>query len=190
MAPPNIQTPQEIRQHIWKQLGQASQDKDHAWRTPVLATMATMGSDGAVNARTVVLREVDVAGQTLSIYTDRRSPKVSELLNDPNALFIFWSAQLSWQLRVRVTISIETATPRVEALWQRIQHSAAADDYLGSTAPGSPRQAEQNACKDPQPEHHFALLSAQVREIDWLELGRGGHRRARLLADSWQWLTP
>jgi len=33
-------------------------------------------------------------------------------------------------------------------------------------------------------------LSAQVNEIDWLELARGGHRRARLSADTWEWLTP
>jgi hypothetical protein len=42
----DFQTPQEIRQPIWKELGRASQDLHHAWRTPVLATV---GKDGAVN---------------------------------------------------------------------------------------------------------------------------------------------
>jgi len=183
-----FQTPQEIRQQIWKELGRASQDRHHAWRTPVLATA---GSDGTVNARTVVLRDVDVAQQMLRIYTDRRSPKVSELATEPDALFVFWSTRLSWQLRVRVAMSTQTAGPLVEAHWQGVQQSAAAADYLvGAAAPGTPCPEAQSASTAPHTNHNFALLSAQVREIDWLELGRTGHRRARLLADTWQWLTP
>jgi hypothetical protein len=26
--------------------------------------------------------------------------------------------------------------------------------------------------------------------MDWLELSRAGHRRARLSANTWEWLTP
>jgi len=183
----DLQTPLEIRQHIWKELGRASQDRHHAWRTPVLATV---GSDGAANARTVVLRGVDAAHQTLRIYTDQRSAKVSELVNEPNALFVFWSDRLNWQLRVRVTISIETAGPHVQALWQQVQQSAAAADYLGPAAPGSPCPDAQCGTTAGDGVNHFALLSAQALEMDWLELGRGGHRRARLFPDAWQWLTP
>ena len=183
----HFETPQEIRQQIWKELGRATRDRHHAWRTPVLASA---GSGGAVNARTVVLREVDVARQTLSIYTDSRSPKVSELANQPNALFIFWSTRLNWQLRVRVTMAIQTTGPHIEALWQRVQQSPSAADYLRSEAPGSPCSQAQSPPTAPQINPNFALLSAEVHEIDWLELGRGGHRRAQVLADTWQWLTP
>lgn len=82
----DFQTCQEIRQQIWKELGRASQDRHHAWRTPVLATT---GQDGTVNARTVVLRSVDQAGQTLQFFTDQRSPKVAEIANEPKAMFVF-----------------------------------------------------------------------------------------------------
>jgi pyridoxine/pyridoxamine 5'-phosphate oxidase len=51
-----LDTSQDIRQQIWKELGRASVDRHHAWRTPVLATV---GCDGSPNARTVVLRKVD-----------------------------------------------------------------------------------------------------------------------------------
>jgi pyridoxamine 5'-phosphate oxidase len=182
-----LQTPQEIHQQIWKELGRASRDRHHAWRTPVLATT---GSDGVPNARTVVLREVDAERQRLYIYTDRRSPKVRELAKTPDALFVFWSTRLHWQLRVLVVLSIQTEGPRVEALWQHIQQTPAAADYLGRQAPGSPLAAPQSGFASPQPESQFALLDAQVREIDWLELGRDGHRRASFREDSWQWLAP
>jgi hypothetical protein len=42
----------------------------------------------------------------------------------------------------------------------------------------------------PTPTHSFALLRAQVLQMDWLELSRDGHRRAQLSANTWEWLTP
>lgn len=182
-----LQTPCEIRSQIWRELARASQDRHHAWRTPVLATV---GSDGLANARVVVLREVDVAHQTLRVYTDARSPKTRELLHQPQALFVFWSERLKWQLRARVLISVEADGAEVQARWQRVQHSASAADYLGPVAPGDERQTAQSRSASADADHHFALLSAQVLEIDWLELSRDGHRRANLRADSWRWLSP
>lgn len=182
-----LQTPHEIREQIWQELARASHDRHHAWRTPVLATV---GRDGLANARVVVLREVDVAHQTLRVYTDARSHKVRELLQEPQALFVFWSDRLNWQLRVRVAIAVETAGPGVQARWQRVRQSASAADYLGPVAPGDALEAAQGEPAAADDEHHFALLGAQVLEIDWLELSRDGHRRASLRADSWQWLAP
>jgi len=183
----DFQTLQEIRQHIWKELGRASKDRHHAWRTPVLATVS---GEGEVNARTVVLREVDVDQHMLRFYTDRRSPKVSELLQERNALIVFWSTRLNWQLRIRVNISVETDGPEVQALWQRLKNSPSASDYLGLSAPGSSLQEAYSTSQKPDTVHHFALLSAHVQDLDWLELRRGGHRRARLHNDTAQWLTP
>lgn len=182
-----LQTPQEIRQQIWKELVLASQDRHHAWRTPVLATAA---DDGLVNARTVVLRQVDAALGTLVIFTDQRSPKVSEIGNQQAALFVFWSSRLQWQLRVRVNISARASGPEVEALWQRVSQSAGANDYLGPVAPGAAWRESANTPEDSSKNCYFAVLSAKVTEMDWLELGREGHRRARILADTWEWLTP
>lgn len=182
-----FQTPQEIRQQIWRELGRASQDRHHAWRTPVLATV---DRDGNANARTVVLRNVDVANQALLLFTDRRSPKVEEILKEPRAMFVFWSARLNWQLRVRVSITHQTSGPQVEAQWQRVKQTDAAADYLSALAPGSPVPEASAVLALPQQTDNFTLLIAQVTEIDWLELARAGHRRACLTQSAWQWLTP
>ena len=182
-----LDTSQEIRQQIWKELGRASVDRHHAWRTPVLATV---GCDGSPNARTVVLRKVDTNQQTLYFYTDARSAKVSELTKEPKAVLAFWSGRLNWQLRVKVEISVATHGPEIQALWQRIQQSASAADYLATEAPGSERTTGFSTAQNLSGDHHFALLNAQVLQMDWLELGHGAHRRARLSADTWQWLVP
>ena len=182
-----LDTSQEIRQQIWKELGRASVDRHHAWRTPVLATV---GCDGSPNARTVVLRKVDTNQQTLYFYTDARSAKVSELTKEPKAVLAFWSGRLNWQLRVKVEISVATDGPELQALWQRVQHSASAADYLATEAPGTERTTGFSTAQNLSGDHHFALLNAQVLQMDWLELGHGAHRRARLSADTWHWLIP
>ena len=178
-----LQTPHEIREQIWRELTRASQDRHHAWRTPVLATV---GGDGFANARVVVLREVDRAQQTLRVYTDARSPKVRDLLLEPQALIVFWSDRLNWQLRARVATSAETAGPEVQARWQRVRQSASATDYLGPISPGDGLESAQGEAMSSDAVHHFALLSAQVLEMDWLELSRNDHRRANLRADGWR----
>ena len=182
-----LHEPQDIRQQIWKELGRASVDRHHAWRTPVLATV---GCDGSPNARTVVLRKVDTNQQTLYFYTDARSAKVSELTKEPKAVLAFWSGGLNWQLRVKVEISVATDGPEIQALWQRVQQSASAADYLATEAPGTERTTGFSTAQNLSGDHHFALLNAQVLQMDWLELGHGAHRRARLSADTWQWLVP
>ena len=182
------------------ELKRATQDRHHAWRTPVLATSA---ADGMPNARTVVLREVDDNLAQLRFYTDARSAKVAELDNQGVALLVFWSKRLNWQLRVRAAVSIHVTGSVVDDVWARVSQSAAAGDYLSSSTPGviiDVSSAVQPA-KTPvtpslaspvvsAPNHHLVVLSAHVQEIDWLELARSGHRRARLRADSWDWLAP
>ena len=198
-----LQTPPEIRKRIWQELARAVQDRHHEWRTPVLATTQMGGAPnartgGVPNARVVVLREVDADLARLNIYTDSRSDKVSEIANHPDALLVFWSKRLSWQLRVRATMTVHTTGPLVDAAWERVRQTAAAGDYLSPAAPGSTLSAAPSSKDGTQPtnpsnptsQHHLAIIEAQIQEIDWLELARSGHRRARLRADTWDWLIP
>jgi hypothetical protein len=127
-----------------------------------------------------------IQGQ-IQIFTDARSPKVTEIGDTSNAVFVFWSTKLSWQIRVRVDISVLTTGPVVAALWDRVKQSASAGDYLSPSAPGSLLSSDASEPVEiGYVEPNFAVLNAQVREIDWLELARTGHRRARLTSDSWE----
>ena len=187
-----FQTPEEIRQHIWKELGRATHDRHHSWRTPVLATAT---DDGYVNARTVVLRRVDALDQVLEIYTDHRSSKVAELTAQPLAYLVFWSPRLHWQLRVRAKWSVHTTGADVASRWQAVRQTRSAGDYMSNLHPGAslPEDgsgAQGDAFTRNIDENYFAILQAHVVEIDWLELGRQQHRRAKLIGETWQWLNP
>jgi len=180
-------TEPEIRQRIWMELQRATQDQHHEWRTPVLATV---DANGTPQARTVVLRQALDKPAQLQVYTDSRSPKVAELAAHSRTALVFWSTRLSWQLRVQADITVQTAGPEVDAAWARVSQSAAAGDYLSVTAPGAALVHAHTAPDEARHPHHLTVLTAQVLEIDWLELARSGHRRATISADTWVWRVP
>lgn len=177
---------------LWGQLTLAVTDKTHAWRTAVLATR----EGDAVDARTVVLREVRKEQQQLLFYTDPRAGKVQQLLAHPQAVLVLWSPLLGWQIRLQVELSIQTQGLDVTSRWARIKMSPAAQDYLSPWPPGAVLAANNErppvAAPQPHPEAgvFFGVVTAQVRGIDWLELHPQGHRRAFFDADGARWLQP
>lgn len=175
---------------IWHELARATQDRQHAWRTPVLATV---GLDQHPNARTVVLRQAREPSGELVFFTDGRSPKVAELQIRPQASLVFWSPQLRWQLRVSARLQALTSGTEVDAAWARVGWSASAGDYLTAQAPGHPL-ADGGVPPDSPADrtaHHLAVVVARIESMDWLELGLDGkHQRARIEGPAVQPLTP
>ena len=170
---------------VWEQLATAVQDREHAWRTPVLAT-----TDGKVaDARTVILREVDAKTSRLLFYTDQRSAKVAQLLSHPAATLVMWSPALHWQLRCRVQLSLEDDGLAVSSRWAHVKLSPAAQDYLSPLPPGAVLQSAAPT-HETLARTHFSVVVAQVVAIDWLELHAEGHRRARFESDTACWLQP
>ena len=182
-----LQTDHDIRQRIWLELQRATHDRHHEWRTPVLATI---GTSGLPEARTVVLRQADALSARLVFYTDSRSPKMAELLATPHACWMFWSKRLSWQLRVQAHMTVQTCGPQIDEVWERMRQSPAAGDYLAATAPGAPLPDGSQPQAIGDGPHHLAMASAQVLTMDWLELDRTGHRRALLTNSAFEWRVP
>ena len=172
-----------IERACWLELAQAARDRTHPWRVMTLATVDGLGAD----ARSVVLRDVDEAARAVIFYTDARSHKVAQMQAHPQATLVGWWPQPGWQLRLRVTLSLQTQGLEVSSCWARVTLSPSAQDYLAALPPGTPVDRFQ-------PERgtraHFAVVTAQIEDMDWLELHRDGHRRARLAGAASTWLTP
>ena len=173
----------QIEAAVWRELAAAVGSKRHPWRVAVLATVDGHGAD----ARSVVLRDFQAESRTLLIYTDSRSPKATQVAANPIGTLVLWSAELGWQLRLQVALTLQTSGLQVSSRWARLKLTPAAQDYLSPLPPGSPLSM-------PAPERrsreHFAVLAAQVQSVDWLELHASGHRRARFDAAGGVWLTP
>lgn len=205
---PRLQTLAEIEAALWRELARAPLDRHHEWRTPVLATVDTSLDAPAADARTVVLRETDREACELRLFTDARSTKVAQIDRHPQGTLLLWSKRLSWQLRLRVTLHVQTDGLAVASRWAKLRLSPAAQDYLAPLAPGSPMgdsvsDLVSNPMTDPPdtpvPDRasrpaveraHFALVCARVDRIDWLELDARGHRRAVFEGGKGRWVTP
>jgi hypothetical protein len=172
-----------IEDAVWSDLSRAARERSHPWRVAVLAT-----TDGqTAHARHVVLRDVDAARRCVLFYTDSRSPKARQIEAFPAGTLVLWSAPSAWQLRLSVQMRLETSGLAVSSRWARLKMSPSAQDYLSPLPPGSPVEGklpERNS------REHFALVTAQVLAIDWLELHADGHRRASFDGDGRRWLVP
>jgi pyridoxamine 5'-phosphate oxidase len=172
-----------IEAALWRELVAAPSDKTHPWRTPVLAT--TDGEAG--DARTVVIRETDPEARSLLLYTDARSQKAAQIARHPLGTLVLWSPALSWQLRLRVRLELQTDGLAASSHWARLKLAPGAQDYLSALPPGSALDSAIGARGE---RAHFALIEAAVQTVDWLELHADGHRRARFGADGARWLQP
>ena len=173
-----------IETSLWQELQSAARQPGHEWRTMALGTVA--GDEAQV--RTVVLRDVDATAHELIFFTDARSPKVAQMRSRPIGTLLCWSSRISWQLRLRVALDVQTAGLKVSSRWAGLKLTPAAQDYLSPLPPGSPvadRFEPERASRS-----HFAVVGARVLSIDWLELHADGHRRAHFGPDGAQWLQP
>ena len=185
MAQVRLATLTEIEAALWHELTRAVHDKHHEWRTLVLATIGGTANQPSPDARNVVLREVNASAKQLTIYTDSRAEKSQQIAAHPTGTVVMWSRRLGWQLRCRVRLSLQTSGPAVASRWESVKLSPAAQDYLSPLAPGRPL-IESTEVQSTQ--HHFAVITATVLSIDWLELHREGHRRAEFGNEPATWL--
>ena len=72
---------------MWSLLVRASDDPGDPFRTPALATIGNAGP----SVRTVVLRDVIAGLGRLVCYSDRRSPKIADLRQNPRAEWLFYN---------------------------------------------------------------------------------------------------
>ncbi|MEF7614758.1 pyridoxamine 5'-phosphate oxidase family protein [Aquincola sp. MAHUQ-54] len=167
----------------WQELERAASDRQHAWR---LMTLATVNGDEA-DARTIVLREAHRASQSLVFYSDARAGKVRQIEQQPKGTLVMWSSELGWQLRLRVRMQVATSGADVTSRWAQVRLTSAAADYLAGAAPGS---ALSPLVPERATREHFAVVTAQVQSLDWMELHPDGHRRALFEASQGTWVQP
>ncbi len=194
-----LNTLPEVEAACWRELTAAPQQRGHAWRLMTVATLAH-DEDGVAwpDARTVVLREVQAEQRQLVFYTDARSAKAAQLQQQPQATLLLWSRELGWQLRLRVALALQSSGLDVSSRWAQVKLTPSAMDYLAPWPPGALLQADGPEGAPPAPSPapprdsrgHFAVVTAQVQAMDWLELHAQGHRRAAFDAQGARWLVP
>jgi pyridoxamine 5'-phosphate oxidase len=172
-----------IETACWHEMAAAARERGHRWR---VMTLATIDGDRA-DARSVVLREVDAAQRKVMFYTDERSPKVAQIQARPLGTAVAWCPSLSWQVRLRLHLSVQAQNDAARQRWSLLQMTPSAHDYMSPLAPG---ETLSDPGQDSGAREHFAIVVAQVEALDWLELHADGHRRAVFDGNGPRWVQP
>lgn len=178
--------PARLLAAAWARLAAGAASSANAAR---LLTLATVGTTGWPEVRTVVLRRADPTAGTLDIHTDLASAKVKELAALPRAALHVWDAEASLQIRLHAEVAVLSG-PDAAADWARVPGPSRLG-YGVRPPPGTPIPAPL-AYDRPADPAAFAVLRCRVVEVDLLHLGER-HRRARFRrADDWRgdWLAP
>lgn len=183
---------------LWLQLEEAPHGEKNPWRTPVLANVA---GDQA-SQRTIVLRRAGQKERRLRFYTDLRSAKVSQKDEKLSFSWLFYDPIKKIQLRVQ-TQGMVVPDEEPDDIWRGLPVYARST-YASVQPPGTiiaqpddglpadffvKTVAQTDAARV-----NFAVVDNLVTELEFLQLHRAGHRRARWSwkEDKWEgcWLIP
>ena len=179
----------------WRRLTLGASDRTCPFHLMQLASLRHDAS-GMLEpqVRTVVLRGVEAAEKRLRFQTDARSPKVTELQQNPRVQAVFYDPAEKIQLRLSATAAPASETLRAEA-WAATGRLGR-ECYAVETAPSAPQPGPAAPFAAEADPAVFLPIVLTVTALDWLYLASVGHRRAAFTYDSTghlsdaTWLVP
>lgn len=155
-------------------------------------TLTTITDQGLPRSRTVVVREVNAALETI-VFTDSRSHKVADLERNNNACLLAYHPKQLKQLRWDGYLEPITDPVEVKRLFQKVSENAI-KDYTTTMAPGTIIKNPDEVEYMSRQQAHFLPLRFVPVSFEYLKLKRPNHLRASFskVEDQWQgeWLTP
>lgn len=182
----------ECLAEAFRRLARGVADRRAPFHTP---TLATIGADGAPEARTLVLRGFEPGSRTLRLHTDARSGKVAELAREPRCALHFYDPGAKLQLRLAGRAAVHGDDAVAEAAWGASREFSRMC-YAIAPAPGTPVAEPPPAPRDAEAGRGvFRVILLRFDRLEWLELAAEGHRRARFAwtrdgAPDAAWLVP
>jgi pyridoxamine 5'-phosphate oxidase len=185
----------------WNLLYKAAYQRKGAMQQGI---MGTMGLDGQVQQRVVIIREVDVKKREIWFFTDGRSLKVEQLRKKPEISWLFWDSKKNLQIRLQSTVSFHCDDEVARSYWEKLPVEGR-KNYASILPPSSPIEEYSDGLPSNWNNEitledtelyfgHFMVGSCKVREMQCLLLHREGHQHAKF---SWtpqkmlaQWLIP
>jgi pyridoxamine 5'-phosphate oxidase len=183
----------------WTLLARGARRASEDWHWPVLASVDARDPErAAADARVVVLRRADARSRELEVHADARSHKLAQLGATPRACLVFHDRARELQLRAWADARAHAGDALARRAWDALAPSSRRA-YLAPRTPGEPVEAPDanlpDAFRDRVPDAaqaapgfaRFTAIVLRVRALEWLQLGRSGHRRARF---EWRDDTP
>ena len=169
----NILTLDDILKSSWRTLYNGVQNFRHPFHKPTLTTM----DDDKPQARIVILRGFSEKDRTLISHCDARSPKVSQIQDNPNVTWLFYHPEKWMQVRLSGTASVHTDDKTAESQWEKVRLTHRIN-YCAEIPPGSPRKNRLQVCR----------VCSAIKQLNCLTIRRPAKILPPLSADLINWI--
>ena len=169
---------EEILATVFADLQKGATQTKHPYRYFCLSSI----KNNIPQQRMVVFRAI--SGNTISIFTDIRTSKVSDFKENPNASVLFYDSNEMKQIQLTGVVDIQEEYDA--SVWDSISPKAK-KDYTTLDAPGmrisSPEKVIYN-----EENINFCILKLTFTKIDYLNISRPYHIRTQftLIDNKWQ----
>ncbi|MFH2046031.1 MAG: pyridoxamine 5'-phosphate oxidase family protein [Pseudomonadota bacterium] len=182
----DISTLDDVLKSSWKELHKGVRNFRHPFYRPAFTTI----TNNKPEVRTIILRGFLEEDRTLISYCDARSPKVSQIRNNPNVSWLFYHPKKWLQLRLSGTATVHIDDNTSESQWKKVSQTNRIN-YCTEMPPGSPTNKPTSGLPDfardqalklldhPEAYKNFAAIVCRFNEMDWLLLKMTGHIRAK-----------
>jgi hypothetical protein len=178
----------EIIQEVLSLIKRAAVDKKQPMHFMILGSI----NNKIPELRYVVWRSFDVQNLSGHIYTDLRSHKVNQLLENPLAQLLFYDPGKKIQLKVNVEVIIHRDTGTAQKIYNQMQRGMEA--YNSLEAPGTigDNFEETHKMKAIYNADDFVVLETKFLSMEVLQLQQPNHVRFtyNFTKDKFEWLVP
>lgn len=167
-----------------QELKEGVENSDHPFH---YFTLATTGINNVARLRTVVLRRFS-KDMTFTLYTDKRSRKVTHIKENNRVCLLFYHPEKLIQVKVDGVAYMETDKKKLEKIWARIDEKAR-QDYITVKDPGE-RIANMDQIEYLDTSKNFAVMHIEAYKLEFLQLKRPNHIRVQFhLTESGNWTS-
>lgn len=153
---------------IWDLLAQGVVNKKSKFHTPTLSTV----NGNMINSRTIILRKVDNKTKMLFFYSDSRSRKVLNIIQNNNVTVHLYEPRFKLQVQLYGHAKIENNSEKTKNIWSSL-NSFSKKNYLSALSPGEKIDSLNNLKYNIDNEEaytNFSLIYFKVSKLECLQL--------------------
>ena len=153
---------------IWDLLAQGVVNKKSKFHTPTLSTV----NGNMINSRTIILRKVDNKTKMLFFYSDSRSRKVLNIIQNNNVTVHLYEPRFKLQVQLYGHAKIENNSEKTKNIWSSL-NSFSKKNYLSALSPGEKIDSLDNLKYNTDNEEAYSNLSLicfKVTKLECLQL--------------------
>ena len=153
---------------IWDLLAQGVVNKKSKFHTPTLSTV----NGNMINSRTIILRKVDNKTKMLFFYSDSRSRKVLNIIQNNNVTVHLYEPRFKLQVQLYGHAKIENNSEKTKNIWSSL-NTFSKKNYLSALSPGEKIDSLDNLKYNTDNEEAFynlSLIYFKVSKLECLQL--------------------